>query len=65
VLENKQVRKSFFSVFFTPLFSVFFKPDNKPSQFVSVHKNAKRELGQYPAILTLRLSIIEDASDVR
>ena len=23
--------------------------------FVSVHKNAKRELGQYPAILTLRL----------
>ena len=23
--------------------------------FVSVHKNAKRELGQYPAILTSRL----------
>ena len=23
--------------------------------FVSVHKNTKRELGQYPAILTLRL----------
>ena len=71
VLENKQVQRSFFSVLFMPynkssidqassvrmagywrrsVFTFFMDLD-----FVSVHKNAKRELGQYPAILTSRL----------
>ena len=27
----------------------------KPANFVSVHKSAKRELGQYPGIFTSRL----------
>ena len=68
VLENKQVRKSFFcrcylchiiNLLLTKLVRsrwldiglvLFLCFD-----FVSVHKNAKRELDQYPAILTSRL----------
>ena len=65
VLEDKQVRRSSFAVLFMPcnksfsyfgqdgwilaLFSfyVFMELD-----LISVHENAKREIGQYPAILT-------------
>jgi len=32
--------------------------------FVSVHKHAKKELGQYPAILTEQAWSIKDAEDM-
>ena len=59
VLENKQVRRSFFQCsicnIITLLLTKLVRSRWPDIDFVSVHKSAKRELGQYPAILTSRL----------
>ena len=67
VLENKQVRRSFFQCSLCHIINLLLTKLVRSRwldigrvlflrfmdlDFVSVHKNAKRELGQYPAILT-------------
>ena len=70
VLENKQERRSFFWELFMPYNKSFVDQASSVKMagywprslftygldFVEVHKNAKRELGQYPGILTSRLT---------